>query len=64
MATTAAASVTFLAEKHHTLSPATTTATAMAALNAQPAKRRYLAKMVCLHVSGLSPLWLGFTWTL
>ena len=63
MATTAATSATFLAGKHHTLSPATTTATAMAALN-EPAKRRYLAKMVCLHFSGLSPLWLGFTWTL
>jgi hypothetical protein len=33
-------------------------------LNAQPAKRRYLAKTVCLHFSGLSPLWLGFTGTL
>jgi hypothetical protein len=48
MATTAATSVIFLAGKHHTLSPATTTATVMAALNAQPAKRRYLAKTVCL----------------
>ena len=33
-------------------------------LNAQPAKRRYLAKTVCLHFSALSPLWLGFTRTL
>jgi hypothetical protein len=64
MATTAATSATFLAGKHHTLSPATTTATVMVALNAQPAKRRYLAKTVCLHFSGLSPLWLGFTRTL
>jgi hypothetical protein len=31
MATTAATSATFLAGKHHTLSPATTTATVMAA---------------------------------
>ena len=63
IATTAATSATFLAGKHHTLTPATTTATVMAALNAQPAKRRYLAKTVCLHFSGLSPLWLGFTRT-
>jgi hypothetical protein len=63
MATTATTSATFLAGKHHTLFPATTTATVVAALNAQPAKRRYVAKTVCFHFSGLSPLWLGFTRT-
>jgi len=56
MATTAGTSATFLAGKHHTLSPAIMTAAVMTALNAQLAKRRYIAKTVCLHLSGLSPL--------
>ena len=39
MATTEATSVTFLAAKHHRLSPGSATATVMATLSAQPEMR-------------------------